>query len=160
MFLTAQKGFLRQNYRRLRTLIRPPLSLNCFFLLPLLSSRSGAYGGPRLPGHVANPGQQQVGELKSNEREAARAGQLGGREQQEGGEAEQGEEGDHRGLGDPHRRHLHRAENRGWILWSASAPTFCTRSNVWWLQVLCTEVTGTGRSRSKLSMSAIPLLAR
>ena len=39
-------------------------------------------------------------------------------------------------------------------------PLFCTRSNVWWSQVLCTEVTGTGRSRSKLSMSAIPLLAR
>ena len=39
-------------------------------------------------------------------------------------------------------------------------PLFCTRSNVWWSQVLCTEVIGTGRSRSKLSMSAIPLLAR
>ena len=104
--------------------MRPPLSLKSFFPLPLLSSRTGAYGRPRLPGDLANAGQQQVGELKSNECEAARAGQLGGREQQEGGEAEQGEEGDHRGLGDPHRRHLHRAENRGWILWSASAPTF------------------------------------
>ena len=93
-------------------------------VVTLLSSRTGAYGRPRLPGDLANAGQQQVGELKSNKCEAARAGQLGGREQQEGGEAEQGEEGDHRGLGDPHRRHLHRAENRGWILWSASAPTF------------------------------------
>ena len=123
-FFQAPIRLLETTYRRFRTLIRPPLSLKTVFSLPLLSSRSGAYGGPRLPGHLANPGQQPVGELESNECEAARARQLGGREQQEGGEAEQGEEGDHRGLGDPHRRHLHRAENRGWILWSASAPTF------------------------------------